>query len=95
MKFLKLKETPDDLAVKERLWCATEREIERFAKAYADGHIVGQAYSDAQRDATSAAKSKGYPKGLIREAGRFVKNGEWGGQVCLAFRRGYRARIGL
>lgn len=76
---MKFKETAEDLAVKDRLWDATERELEHFARLYADGYVVGEPYSDAQKDATSAAKRKGYPKGLVRDLGAIVRKGEWGG----------------
>ncbi|WP_313349101.1 hypothetical protein [Paracoccus sp. (in: a-proteobacteria)] len=76
---MKFKETAEDIAVKDRLWDATERELEHFSRLYADGYIKGEDYSDAQRDATSAAKRKGYPKGLVRALGGIIRKGEWGG----------------
>ncbi|WP_323008511.1 hypothetical protein [Paracoccus sp. (in: a-proteobacteria)] len=45
---MKFKETAEDLAVKDRLWDATERELEHFARLYADGHVVGVRYSSRQ-----------------------------------------------
>ncbi|REF70384.1 hypothetical protein [Paracoccus versutus] len=76
---MKFKETAEDLAVKDRLWDATERELEHFARLYAEGHVAGFRYRDAQKDATSAAKRRGYPKGLVRDLGAVVRKGEWGG----------------
>ncbi|MTH66720.1 hypothetical protein [Paracoccus shanxieyensis] len=80
---MRFKETADDLAVKAKLWDATDREIERFARSYADGFVKGERYSDAQKDACAAAKRKGYPKMLIHALGAQVLKGEWGGAGCL------------
>lgn len=92
---MKLKETAGDLAVKEKLWCSTERELHGFAAAYADGRVKGEKYSDAQRDATCAAKRKGYPVMLVRKLGGIILKGEWGGVECTSLHARYRHRIGL
>lgn len=92
---MRLKETAEDLAVKDRLWDATDRELHHFAEIYAAGHVPGERYSDAQKDATSAAKVKGYPKGLVRSLGDIVRKDEWGGVEAASIRQEYRARLGL
>lgn len=70
-----LKETAADKAVKERLWEASKAELLRFAGLYAQRHEPGVRYSDGQRDATAAAKAKGYRIGLVRLCGQNLISG--------------------
>lgn len=89
----KFKEECSDIAVKERLWNATEREALRFANREAEEFVVGSAYSDGQKEVTSAAKKKGYPIGLIRTLGRAIRlNLEVERDQALVE---YRSKIGL
>lgn len=64
-----LMEAPEDLAVKERLWDATRREVMRFAQRHAAEHVVGEARSEPQADILEAAKRKGYEITLIENCG--------------------------
>lgn len=92
---MKFKEEPADLAVKARLWDATERELEGFARKYAAGHVKGERYSEIQKDVTYAAKAKGYKIGLVRELGDHVRRDKWDQPSCLAARRTFRQELGL
>ncbi|KHQ51128.1 hypothetical protein [Mameliella alba] len=62
-----LKETAEDIAVKDRLWSATERELLYFAGRMREEHKPGHdGDTDGQRDVVSAARDRGYPVTLIR-----------------------------
>lgn len=89
----KLKETAGDIEVKERLWCATEREVLKFAGREAEEFVKGEAHSDGQKDVTSAAKKKGYPCGLIRSLGR-ARRLELDAEISAQLSE-YREKIGL
>lgn len=65
-----LKETPEDLAVKARLWDATRRELLFFAARYRQEREAGVWRTDAQVDVCAAAKKRGYKKGLVEFLGR-------------------------
>ncbi|RBW63040.1 hypothetical protein [Ruegeria sp. A3M17] len=69
-----LVETPEDLAVKVKAWKATEAELMRFGKAYADHHEVGLGKPSAMQDAIAwDAWDKGYPKTVVRDAGNILR----------------------
>lgn len=89
------KETPADLAVKERLWDATVSEVKRYAKMYADLHVVGERSSDQQDDLADIAKAKGYPKMLIRLAGSLHRRGLIEGQEGAQLLAEYKYRLGF
>lgn len=72
-----LVETPEDLAVKVKAWKATEAEVMRFAREYADHHEVGLGKPSAMQDAIAGdAGDKGYPKTVVREAGDILRRVE-------------------
>lgn len=87
------KETAEDIAVKDRLWSATEAEAMRFAKRCADAHVVGSAYSEGQKDVTHIAFKKGYPKGLIRKLATHIRANREEDRTALLLE--YRSSIGL
>ena len=87
------KETAEDVAVKDRLWSATEAEAMRFANRCAEEHVVGAAYSDGQKDVTEAAHKKGYPKGLIRKLATHIRADREEDRTALL--EEYRNSIGL
>ena len=72
---MKFKEESEDIAVKDRLWGATERELLGFAQKYADRHVVGAGRSGGQRDICSAAKGKGYRIGDVAKVGSALRRG--------------------
>lgn len=90
---MRYRETEADLAVKARLWEATEREVMRFANSFAEGHVVGARRSAAQADTIYAAKKKGYPIGLIESVGAAIRRGD--DARIEAELLGYRPKIGL
>lgn len=90
---MKFKEEPADIEVKDRLWMATEAEAMRFAVREAEEFVVGQAYSEGQKQVTSAAKRKGYPCGLIRKVGRAHRLGLE--DIAAEALRDYREHLGL
>lgn len=85
------KETPEDVAVKERLWDATVREARGFASRHARGHQRGTRETPEQYDIAFAAKMKGYPMGLIRSLSRAIRRGESENEHLAV----YRSAIGL
>lgn len=87
------KETAEDVAVKDRLWSATEAEAMRFANRCAEEHVVGAAYSDGQKDVTEAAHQKGYPKGLIRKLATHIRADRDEDRAALT--HDYRCKLGL
>lgn len=87
------KETAEDLAVKAHLWKSTKAEVMRFASRCAEEHVVGEPYSDGQKDVTAAARKKGYPKKLVRVIATHIRAGrDEKREKVLA---DYRADIGL
>lgn len=87
----RLKNDASDFAVIEGLWAATRREIEGFARKYAERHEVGVRRSEGQRDICHAAKVKGYRIGDISLIGGMLRR-----DVCVEheFSR-IRGRMGL
>lgn len=90
-----LKEDSSDIAVKTRLWEATQRELLGFVERYAAHHVVGCRVSDGQEDVACAAKAKGYPKTLVRDLGSLSRRGLMGGVEATEALRAYRVKIGL
>ncbi|WP_299830700.1 hypothetical protein [uncultured Roseobacter sp.] len=80
-------ETPEDIAVKQKLWASTEAELMGFAEWEAREFVRGEAYSDGQKIATNAGRIKGYPIGLIRKLARQVRLGEDASDDLLRFRQ--------
>lgn len=87
------KETVEDIAVKDRLWSATEAEAMRFAERCAEEHVVGIKYSDGQKDVTDAAHKKGYPKGLIRALATHIRADREADRIALL--DDYKRDLGL
>lgn len=73
---MKLKETAEDLEVKERLWGATVREVREISERYAAAHEVGVRETERQYDIVFAAKKRGYPMGLVRDLARSIRCGK-------------------
>ncbi len=72
---MKLKETAEDIAVKDKLFDSSMAEVIGFATKHADRHEVGAGETDGQKDILSAAKSKGYQMKLIRRTAMFIRRG--------------------
>lgn len=87
-------ETPEDVAVKRRLWDSTEAEVLFFAKKHAEMHVRGQSEeSETQKDVLCAAKSKLYKKSLVRKCAKFIRADDPDGLSGAL--RGFRTEIGL
>ncbi|MCA0905157.1 hypothetical protein LCM27_01960 [Ruegeria marisrubri] len=69
-----LVETPEDLAVKVKAWKATEAEVMRFGREYAEDDGVGLGKPSAMQDAIAGdAGDKGYPTTVVREVGSILR----------------------
>jgi uncharacterized protein (UPF0335 family) len=91
---VKLKEGPEDIAVKARLWRATVAEAERFAQRFERERVAGERYSDGQRDVIHAAKMRGYPAFLVRAIAAVQRGSSEKERADRALGR-FRAKIGL
>lgn len=92
---VRLKETPEDIATKERLWDATEREVLGLSANYAGKQDLEGA-QERWLDAQAIAKRKGYPVALVKKVGRLLHGSMSDKTVeAAAALSDYRAKIGL
>ena len=92
---MKLKETAEDVAVKDRLFDSSLAEVLRFAKKHCELHIVGEGEVDDQKDILCAAKMKGYQMGVVRSFSSLIRrklidSSQYTTEVSV-----YRERLGL
>ena len=72
----KLKETAEDVAVKDKLFNSTMSEVLGFANKHSERHEVGVRETEGQKDILTAANSKGYRKGMIQRVAMFIRRGK-------------------
>ena len=92
---MKLKQTDEDVAVMEKLFDSTMREVLGFSGKYSAAHCVGTRETDEQKDIICAAKARGYQKGLIRKFAYFIRAGLTDSAVYSDEVLDYRERLEL
>lgn len=92
---MKLKETPEDIAVKTKLFDASLAEVLRFATKHCDAHCVGEKETDDQKDVLCAAKLKGYLMGDVRSFSSLTRRQLIDSDSYDFEVRAFRERLGL
>lgn len=95
MNTIPMKEDAWDVAVKRRLWEASQRELMYFAGRCAEEHVVGTKYSKGQQSVTAAARAKGYPAGLVRKLAALKRRGLLEGERASLLLDHYRRKLRL